>query len=89
MSFEIRDKLITEIELECKKNVIGAVYGDFEGYIYSFSNDESKIDLNQIFFDFIRKYKSIILKLNYLEWIKYMEHVNDTVNINEFYYLAD
>ena len=89
LSVVIRDKLIKDIELECKKNVIGAVYGDFDGYIYSFSNDDSKIDLNQIFFDFIKQHKSIILKLNYLEWVKYMENVNDTVNINELYYLAN
>lgn len=83
---DIKNKLVTEIHLECKKNVIGAVYADFDGYIYSFSNDESEIELNEIFFDFIKKYKSILLKLNYLEWMKYMVKVNETVNINELDY---
>ena len=34
------------------------------------------------------KYKKILLKLNYLEWIKYMEKVNDTININRLDYLS-
>lgn len=86
---DTKNRLIKEIQLECKKNVIGAVYKDFEGYIYSFSNDKSELILSEVFFNFIKKYKSILLKLNYLEWIKYMENVNGGVNINKFYYLVN
>lgn len=85
---DIKSKLVTEIQLECKKNVIGAVYADFNGYIYSFSNDKSEIELNEIFFNFIKKYKSILLKLNYLEWMKYMVKVNESININQFCYFS-
>ena len=88
MRVDIKNKLVTEIQLECKKNVIGAVYSDFNGYIYSFSNDKSEIELNELFFDFIKKYKSILLKLNYLEWMKYMVKVNESININQFCYFS-
>ena len=88
LRIDIKNKLVTEIQLECKKNVIGAVYADFDGYIYSFSNDKSEIELNEIFFNFIKKYKSILLKLNDLEWMKYMVKVNESVNINQFCYFS-
>ena len=88
LRIDIKNKLVTEIQLECKKNVIGAVYADFDGYIYSFSNDKSEIELNEIFFNFIKKYKSILLKLNDLEWMKYMVKVNESININHFCYFS-
>ena len=88
LSISIQGELIKKINVACQTNVIGAVYADFNKSIYSFSNSESILILNPIFFEFMLKYKKILLKLNYLEWIKYMEKVNDTININRLDYLS-
>ncbi|MDB8556973.1 hypothetical protein [Turicibacter sanguinis] len=77
-----QSRLVEQIKKDCHKNVIGAVYEDFQRYIYSFSHNEEKLMLNPAFYDFIRKYSDILLKLNYLEWAKYMEKVNGSIDIN-------
>ena len=58
------------------KNVVGAFYADTEGQLYSFSKKEGGIVLNPDSYRACVKYKSDFEKINYYEWIKYLEKVN-------------
>ena len=62
---------------ECKKNVIGALYNDFDGTIYSFDLKESGLTLNPCVYEFILKYKYELEKINYYSWARMLEQINN------------
>ena len=62
---------------KCKVNVVGALYGDLKGLIYSFSKKEEWIQFSPYMYEFLCKHKLVIEKMNYYEWARYMEKVND------------
>ncbi len=74
---EDRKKIISMVKSECKKYVLGAIYEDFDGYIYSFDLSGSGIYINPYFYDYFTKYKIEIEKINYYEWAKFLETIND------------
>ncbi len=71
-----RSRIISEIINKCKKNVVGALYGNFEGLFYGFDLSEKKIWLNPVAYEFILKHKFELDKLNYYAWAKYLEKIN-------------
>ena len=71
-----KDSVIRKVISECKKNVIGALYEDFEGTIYSFDLKSDGIYINNSFYVFMQKYKFELEKLNYYSWAKFLESVN-------------
>lgn len=73
----IKKKIIKQVTAECKKFVIGALYDDFDGVIYSFNLKESEIVLNPCVYDFMLKYKAELEKLNYYAWARFLEQIND------------
>lgn len=73
-----KNKICHEVKMQCKKYVVGALYGDTNAYIYSFSKKEEWIELNPIMEKFIRDNKELIESLNYYKWAKFYENVNDT-----------
>ncbi|NLX77534.1 MAG: hypothetical protein GXZ01_09255 [Clostridiaceae bacterium] len=81
MSFEainenIKTKIIIEVKKECKRYVIGAIYGDTDGTFYTFILGCEILKLHPDVLSFFQKYKNILLKLNHYEWIKFLERVN-------------
>lgn len=72
-----RKKIVAMVKSECKKYVLGAMYEDFDGYIYSFDLNGNGIYINPAFYEFFIKYKSEIEKINYYEWARFLESVND------------
>lgn len=81
MSFEaidenIKMQIINEIKKKCKRNVIGAIYGDTDGTFYTFDLAKEILKLHPDVLKFFKKYKHILLKLNHYEWIKFLEKVN-------------
>lgn len=74
---DIKKKIIKQVTAECKKFVIGALYDDFDGVIYSFNRKESEIVLNPCVYDFMLKYKAELEKLNYYAWARFLEQIND------------
>lgn len=68
--------LITKVQTECKKYVLGALYDDFDGKIYGFDENESFIKISNVAYAFMLKYKMEIEKLNYYEWAKFLEKIN-------------
>jgi len=73
---DIQNQLIREVSRECKKYVIGAFYKDTDCVVYAFNKKDSKLLFNECFRDFFIKYKCVLEKSNYLEWIKFLEKVN-------------
>ena len=71
-----KSNIISKVSIECKKYVVGALYDDFDGTIYSFDLNESGIILNPKYYDFMLKYKSELERLNYYSWAKFLEHIN-------------
>lgn len=74
---DIKNKIIKQVTLECKRFVIGALYDDFDGILYSFNLKEDGIVLNPRVYDFILKYKAELEKLNYYAWARFLEQIND------------
>lgn len=73
----IKLSICHKIKMKCKQNVVGALYGDTHGVFYSFSKKEEYIQLNPQVYTFLSKHKKVIEKLNYYEWAKFLEKVND------------
>lgn len=72
-----RKKIVLKVTAECKTCVVGALYEDFEGIIYSFDLKEKGLTLNYCIYDFLLKYKAEIEKLNYYSWARFLEQIND------------
>ena len=71
-----REAVIAAVTKECKQCVVGALYADFEGYLYGFSKKGDGIWLNPVAYEFMLKYKPEIEQLNYYAWAKFLEKVN-------------
>lgn len=65
------------VKLKCKENVVGALYGDLGGLFYSFSKKGEWLQFNPQMYEFVCKHKVAIEKLNYYEWAKFLERVNN------------
>lgn len=70
-------KLIQKVQAECKKYVLGALYGDFGGKLYGFDQNGNFITLSQNAYEFLLKYKIELEKLNYYAWAKFLEKINE------------
>ncbi len=77
LDVDIKNKIIIHVTAECKRFVIGALYDDFDGIIYSFNLKEDGIVLNPRVYDFMLKYKAELEKLNYYAWARFLEQIND------------
>lgn len=66
-----------KIKMKCKTYVVGALFEDTKKLFYSFSKKDEWIQINPLMYEFICKHKLIIEKLNYYEWAKFLEKVND------------
>ena len=74
---DLQLEITKQIRAEMLKNVVGAFYGDTEGQLYSFRKSDRGICFNPDAYAACVKYKSDFEKINYYEWIKYLEKVND------------
>ncbi len=70
-------KLTQKVQAECKKYVLGALYGDFGGKLYGFDQNGNFITLSQNAYEFLLKYKIELEKLNYYVWAKFLEKINE------------
>lgn len=77
VSEETRNEICQKVKKSCKVNVVGALYGDSDGTLYSFSRKDEFIKLNPCMYDFMTQHKMVLEKINYFEWAKFLEKVND------------
>lgn len=66
-----------QVKTKCKIYVVGALFEDTKHLFYSFSKKEEWIRINPLMYEFVCKHKVIIEKLNYYEWARFLEKVND------------
>lgn len=67
----------TRVKNRCKNNVVGALFGDTQEFFYSFNKKEEWIQINPRLYSFVCRHKVVIEKLNYYEWARYLEKVNE------------
>ncbi len=66
-----------QVKLKCKRNVVGALFEDTQKLFYSFSKKDEWLRINPVMYEFLCKHKVVIEKLNYYEWAKFLERVNE------------
>lgn len=77
LSEDMRIDICHNVKMKCKENVVGALYADLGGLFYSFSKKGEWIRINPRMYEFVCKHKVAIEKLNYYEWAKFLERVNE------------
>ena len=75
--------LFNKVKNQCKKYVVGALYGDTFQMLYSFSKTYEWIELNPVMERFIIDNKGLIENLNYYKWARFYEHVNSQSKTDE------
>lgn len=77
LPFAIEFEINKKVKNRCKANVVGALFGDTLEMFYSFNKKEEWLQINPEMYTFVCKHKLVIEKLNYYEWAKYLEKVNE------------
>lgn len=77
LSDELKVTICRKVKMKCKENVVGALFRDSGDILYSFSKKSEYIQLNPLVYAFMTKHKKILEKMNYFEWAKYLEKVNE------------
>ena len=73
-----QNRLVFNVQTECKKNVLGALWGDFQGNIYAFDKVKGdRIILSHGAYEFCLRHKMELEKLNYYAWAKFLENINE------------
>ena len=75
---EIKLELCTRVTKECSRFVVGALCEDTKKIFYGFSKEQQFIKFNPDAYSFLCKFGYVLTKLNYFEWVKYLEKVNAT-----------
>ena len=76
LSQDERQRITDEVSSECRKYVIGALYEDLGGCVYSFDKRKTNIEITHNAYEFMLKYKVVLEKNNYYSWAKFLEHTN-------------
>lgn len=78
LSAETQVKIINNVTKECSRYVVGATYADSNGNFYSFSKKSKTITLNPVVYQYLLRHKTMIEKVNYFEWAKFLHDVNES-----------
>lgn len=82
LSFVMMNDINKKVKNKCKENVVGALYADLQELFYSFSKAEERITFNPQMYEFVCKHKVAIEKINYYEWARFLEKVNEDDAMN-------
>ncbi len=77
LSAEMMLDISHQVKMKCKTYVVGALFEDTQRLFYSFSKKEEWIQINPRMYEFLCKHKVVIEKLNYYEWARFLEKVNE------------
>lgn len=64
------------VNRELTTYVVGAFYGDTDGRFYEFSKKGRYIRLHPSVYEYLIRHKYLVEKLNYYEWLRFLEKVN-------------
>lgn len=82
LTIEAKNKLVYQVIKKCKKYVVGALYGDTNELMYSFSKKKEIIQLNPQMKDFVLRHEGSIEELNYFELAKFLDKVNSREKVD-------
>lgn len=82
---KVQIQLKKSVNKEMITYVVGAFYGDTEGRFYEFSKNSKIIKLHPSVYEYLIRHKYLVEKLNYYEWLRFLEKVNP---LNNAYALA-
>lgn len=82
LTTEAKNKLVYQVTKKCKKYVVGALYGDTNELMYSFSKKKEIIQLNPQMKEFVLRHEGSIEELNYFELAKFLDKVNSRDKVN-------
>ena len=77
LEVSLKELIISKVQKDCKRYVIGALYEDLEGIVYGFDLKKDYLVIHPVAYQFMLKYKMELEKLNYYAWAKFLEKVND------------
>lgn len=77
LASSVQRNISQKVKSECKRFVVGAFYSDTKRLFYSFSLRTEKLQFSPVFYRFVCAHKVVLEKLNYYEWARYLERVND------------
>lgn len=78
-----KENIVVQVTKKCQACVVGALYGDTKGLIYSFSKQKELLWLNPTAKDFLLRNKASIEKSNYIALAKFMEKINSEELMNK------
>lgn len=82
LSHQMMIEISYQVKIKCKTYVIGALFEDTKRLFYSFSKKEEWIQINRQMYEFLCKHKIVIEKLNYYEWARFLEKVNEDKSVD-------
>ncbi|MAT38116.1 MAG: hypothetical protein CL946_00780 [Ectothiorhodospiraceae bacterium] len=71
-----KDEVVQQVLKKGRRYVLGALFGDSDGSLYSFSSDWDYIQLNPDFYDYARYHRLAIIDRNNYTWARYLEAAN-------------
>lgn len=79
---EMMKEIVHDVKQKCKTYVAGALFSDTKELFYSFSKKEEWIQINPLVYEFLCKHKVVIEKLNYYEWARFLERINENDRVD-------
>ncbi len=76
LPLDVQEKLYSDIQKYCSRNVVGAFFESTNGLFYSFSKKDKKVRLSPRALEFMVQYFIAIEELNYYNWAKMIEKIN-------------
>ena len=80
---ELQNELVKQVKKVGKKYVIGALYGDFNGEIYSFELKKDYLKLNLKYYHFFQTYKRILTNITNYQLALFLEKFNEAEKVNQ------
>lgn len=72
----VKTNMIKNVEQLVKKDVLGALYGDFDGLLFEFDKRTNYFALSIASYHFLLRYKTMLEVMNYYGWCKFLEEIN-------------
>ncbi|MDZ5711001.1 HNH endonuclease [Jeotgalibacillus haloalkalitolerans] len=73
---QIKIKIVKKVITECKNDVMGALYGDTQGLIYSFDNYKRQLKLTPSFYSFMQRFQKVLMYLSNYHLALFLEKYN-------------
>jgi HNH endonuclease len=77
---DLQHSIVRNVKKKVKRYVIGAIYGDTEGVIYTFDINKEYLKLNYTIYEFMKKYQRVLTYLTNYHLALFLEKYNKVEN---------